>query len=285
MRRSVALQFLPCRQVLGILAIRAGDSRQGLSLGICHRLHAFRALDGFRVPHKKQSHSTERAATGGENCEELYRGVTAVAVTIITVHSDKFFGPHAHTPRSTVHHFSMSLAHTGHSLVGFLGTTLKSGHNREVPMVDQKTALAELVRAFPQLSTSDAWENSGNHDRQWYEFARLVSDLYDRGRRQYLRIAFDELERFLVEGNSYVRGWVTGFLQFLQDVTSWSSPNSDAFMDFLGPKSLRLWKTLDAIRSDLADCPILEAEILMWRVAHHEDPNQSTPPRDPFLPV
>ncbi len=152
-------------------------------------------------------------------------------------------------------------------------------------MVDQKTALRELVRTFPQLATSQAWENSGNHDRQWYEFARMVSDLYHRGHRQYLGLAFNELERFLVDGNSYVRGWVTGFLQFLQDVTSWSSPNSDAFVGFLGPKSLRLWKTLDAIRSDLADCPILEAEILMWRVAHHDDPNRPTAPRDPDLPA
>jgi hypothetical protein len=72
-----------------------------------------------------------------------------------------------------------------------------------------------------------------------------------------------------------VRGWVTGFLQFLQDVTSWSTPNSDAFMGFLGPNSRRLWQTLDAIRFDLADCPILEGEILMWRVAHHEESTQA----------
>ena len=179
----------------------------------------------------------------------------------------------------------MSLAQKGHFFFSFPETTLKSGPSCEVPMVDQKTALAELLRTFPQLSTSPAWENPGNHDRQWYEFARLVSDFYDRGQREYVGLAFDELERFLLEGNSYVRGWVTGFLQFLQDVTSWSSPNSEAFMGFLGPKSLRLWKTLDAIRSDLADCPILEAEILMWRVAHHEDPDQSTPLRGPVLPA
>lgn len=48
-------------------------------------------------------------------------------------------------------------------------------------MLDQKNALAELVRAFPQLASSQVWESSGNHDRQWYEFARLVSDLYERG--------------------------------------------------------------------------------------------------------
>ena len=90
------------------------------------------------------------------------------------------------------------------------------------------------------------------------------------------------MERFLVEGNSYVRGWITGFLQFLQDVTSWSTPNSDAFIRFLGPNSRRLWQTLDAIRSDLADCPILEAEILMWRVVH---PAESTRPRGGLLPV
>jgi hypothetical protein len=142
-------------------------------------------------------------------------------------------------------------------------------------MVDQKTALAELVRSFPQLSSSQIWTASGNHDRQWFEFARLLSDLYQGRDYESVRASFDHLETFLAEGNAYVRGWVTGFLQFLQDVTSWSTPNSDAFMGFLGPNSRRLWQTLDAIRSDLADCPILEAEILMWRVAHHEESTQA----------
>ena len=145
-------------------------------------------------------------------------------------------------------------------------------------MVDQKTALAELVRSFPQLSSSQIWTASGNHDQQWFEFARLLSNLYERRDYESVRASFDHLERFLAEGNSYVRGWVTGFLQFLQDVTSWSTPNSDAFMGFLGPNSRRLWQTLDAIRSDLADCPILEAEILMWRVAHHEESTQPGAP-------
>ena len=152
-------------------------------------------------------------------------------------------------------------------------------------MLDQKTALAELVRAFPQLSSSQVWEGSGNHDRQWYEFARLVSDLYHRGERASVGLAFDQLEKFIAEGNSYVRGWVTGFLQFLQDVTCWSSPNSDAFVEFLRPKSRHLWQALDAIRSDLADCPTLEAEILMWRVAHPEDPKDATGPKYPVFPA
>lgn len=148
-------------------------------------------------------------------------------------------------------------------------------------MIDQKSALAELVRAFPQLSSSQVWDNSPSHDQQWYEFARLVSDSYNLGSYESVGVAFDQLERLLADGNSYVRGWVAGFLQFLQDVTSWSSPNSDVFVGFLGPKSRRLWRTLDAIRSDLAYCPTLEAEILMWRVVHHENPNHSAKPRHP----
>ena len=152
-------------------------------------------------------------------------------------------------------------------------------------MLDQKSALAELVQAFPQLSCSQVWDNSGNHDRQWYELARFLSDLHERGHFKSLGLAFEQLERFHVEGNSYVRGWVTGFLQFLQDITSWSFPNSDAFVSFLGPNPRRLWQTLDAIRSDLADCPTLEAEILLWRVVHHENPNHSAKPRHPTLPA
>ena len=87
-----------------------------------------------------------------------------------------------------------------------------------------------------------------------------------------MSIALDFWTRreFLQYGSPEVRRWVTGFLQSLQDVTNWSSSNIDIFVRFLGTNARRIWETLEAIRSDLASCSILEAEILMWRVVHHK---------------
>ena len=42
----------------------------------------------------------------------------------------------------------------------------------------------------------------------------------------------------------------------------------------LGNRTRHVWSTLDTIRFDLAECPTLEAEVLMWRVVHHQ-PHES----------
>ncbi len=138
-------------------------------------------------------------------------------------------------------------------------------------MIHPKNAIADLVRAFPQLACSRAWGNSADPDGQWHEFAGLVIGLYQRKNYDGVRSAFDRLERFLGDGSPEVRSWVAGFLHALQEVTSWGSSNSDAYHGLLGPHARRVWETLDAIRFDLAACSILEAEILMWRVVHHND--------------
>lgn len=140
-------------------------------------------------------------------------------------------------------------------------------------MVHSSPAIADLVRAFPQLSTSPVWTNASDYDGQWLELARLVIGLYQNEDYVGLQSAFDRLEECVVSGAADVRTWVTGFLQSLQDVTTWSSSNIEVFVRFLGPHSRRIWETLNAIRFDLADCPILEAEVLMWRVVHHRTPS------------
>jgi hypothetical protein len=136
-------------------------------------------------------------------------------------------------------------------------------------MVNQQPVITDLVREFPQLSSLPAWENSAHQDGQWYGFAHLVRDLYEQ--RNYTRVqaAFDCLEEFLDNGSPELRAWVAGFLQALQEVSSWGSENSEAFSDFLGAGARRVSDTLDTIRFDLANCSILEAEVLMWRVVHH----------------
>jgi hypothetical protein len=140
-------------------------------------------------------------------------------------------------------------------------------------MVQSSPAIADLVRAFPQLATSPVWTNASDYDGQWLELARLVIGLYQKEDYVGLQSTFDRLEECVVSGAAEVRTWVTGFLQSLQDVTTWSSSNIEVFVRFLGPHSRRIWETLNAIRFDLADCPILEAEVLMWRVVHHRTPS------------
>lgn len=140
-------------------------------------------------------------------------------------------------------------------------------------MFDSKAGMADLVRAFPQLMSSQVWTNAADYDGQWLEMARLVIGLYQQENYVGLQSAFDRLEDCLVSGTADVRSWVTGFLQSLQDVTNWSSSNIEVFVRFLGPNCRRIWETLNVIRFDLADCPILEAEVLMWRVVHPRAPS------------
>ncbi len=137
-------------------------------------------------------------------------------------------------------------------------------------MAQTNPIVVDLLRSFPQLASSQVWENSADLDGQWLEFARLVTGLYQRENYGSVQSAFDRLEEFLQYGSADARSWVTGFLQSLQDVTNWSSSNIDILVRFLGPNARRIWETLEAIRSDLATCSILEAEILMWRVVHHK---------------
>jgi hypothetical protein len=146
-------------------------------------------------------------------------------------------------------------------------------------MVNQQPLISDLVREFPPLALSPAWKNSADQDGQWYGFAHLVRDLYAVGWHARVQVAFDCLEQFLEDGDPELHAWVTGFLQALQDVTSWNSGGSEVFRRFLGESSRHVWDTLDAIRCELSACSILEAEVLMWRLVH-PSPHASARPRD-----
>lgn len=136
-------------------------------------------------------------------------------------------------------------------------------------MVSRKPDISDLACEFPQLAGSPACPHSGKHDdRHWYQFVGFVRELKVRGDNRSLQAAFDRLEELLTGENPDLRDWVTGFLQALQDVTSWSSQDGEPFLRFMGERTRHVWATLDTIRLDLADCSILEAEVLMWRVVH-----------------
>jgi hypothetical protein len=133
----------------------------------------------------------------------------------------------------------------------------------------RKPDISDLAREFPQVAGSLACAQSGEQDdRRWYQFARIVRELKDHEDDRSIQAAFDRIEEFLTGENPALRDWVRGFLQALQDVASWSSQDGEPFLRFMGERTRHVWATLDTIRQDLADCSILEAEILMWRVVH-----------------
>jgi hypothetical protein len=145
---------------------------------------------------------------------------------------------------------------------------LTASFSLHAPMV-RKPDISVLAGEFPQSVDSPACSSFGAHDDgRWYRFAQLVRGLKDQGDTRSLQAAFDRLEQYLKGEDPDLRDWATGFLQALQDVASWSSQDGEPFLRFMGERTRHVWGTLDTIRQDLADCSILEAEVLMWRVVH-----------------
>ncbi len=128
--------------------------------------------------------------------------------------------------------------------------------------------MSDLAQEFPQLASSQSPINRADLDGQWAEFARLALNLYRQGNYRDVQAAFDRVEEFLVLGDSHSRAWVAGFFQTLQESASWEKESSDVFLRFLGADSRHVWATLEAIRTDLTQYSILEAEVQMWRVVH-----------------
>lgn len=142
-------------------------------------------------------------------------------------------------------------------------------------MLSRRPVISDLVHEFPQLAGSPAWASFFDRDAQWSEFVRLVWDLYRQDNSSRLRAAFHRLEQFLNEEDPQAEAWVAGFLQALQESASWHCESSEeVFVNCLGERTRYVWELLDAIRSDLARCSILEADILMWRVVHQWVPVQ-----------
>jgi hypothetical protein len=135
-------------------------------------------------------------------------------------------------------------------------------------MLSRQPAISDLAKEFPQLAGSPAWASEVDSDRQWSEFAQLLRRLHAQGQHGQVQAAFDRMEEFLQDGHPS-RVWATGFLQSLQEITTWECDDGEQFLRFLGSRTRHVWSTLDAIRFDLADCSTLEAEVLMWRVVHH----------------
>jgi hypothetical protein len=103
-------------------------------------------------------------------------------------------------------------------------------------------------------------------------FVQVVTALYEHGNYELLRATFDQLEQYLKPTSQERRDFFgLEVIETLQNVASWKAYGRDVFVQFLGPKAKRVWMELDAvwtasIRLDLADRPILEGEVLIWRM-------------------
>jgi hypothetical protein len=82
------------------------------------------------------------------------------------------------------------------------------------------------------------------------------------------RALFEDLEVLLDSRDRERRTQAVEFLEALQDSCAWGSGEPESYLSLMGPGSQRIWSALYAIRSDLAEGSVFEAEVGLWRVVH-----------------
>jgi len=134
-------------------------------------------------------------------------------------------------------------------------------------------AMSYVVQAFPELENrraeSSAWHGTREPIFDEHVFARFIANEMAQGKSHRVQVAFDGMEELLRSGETEVRDWVCAFVEAMQDFIGWKETAEEGLVRFLGPETRRAWAALDAIRADLAECSILEAEVTMWRAVHH----------------
>jgi hypothetical protein len=143
--------------------------------------------------------------------------------------------------------------------------------------VNTQQAMSLLRRRFPEFEdlsaeTTQLCGHSSGRSIDIYDFAMFVTELRERLEDAQLGSAFAMVEQFLVDGSAEVREWASAWLEAVQNIASWRRYGLGAFVPCLGRESRALWDVLETIRRqsfelDLADCSVLEAEILTWRFA------------------
>ncbi len=139
--------------------------------------------------------------------------------------------------------------------------------------MERLQAISQLRQSFPEFTVgacSHEFGESADSIGNGYDVARFVMTLFGQGDLKQVQRVFDQMEDFMQGGNAEVRDWVCSFLDTIQDVAAWKLSGSDVFLRFLGSETRRAWAALEAVRRDLEDCPALEAEVLMWRILHHD---------------
>jgi hypothetical protein len=111
----------------------------------------------------------------------------------------------------------------------------------------------EITRTYPslseKLSSSPAEELSDS--RLMSELASHIVDVFETGRTEDTRAAFELAERLIVVGPDEDRhAAIVGFLETVQNVASHRECGSAAFEHFLGPMSQRAWAELTVVWKD-----------------------------------
>jgi hypothetical protein len=110
--------------------------------------------------------------------------------------------------------------------------------------------LEEIARSYPflagQLSRLAADEASDI--RFMAELGSHVVDLFEEGRSNEVRPAFDLAEHFIATGTEAERNaTMVGFLESVQNVASHRQCGATVFEEFLGPWSRKAWAELSQI--------------------------------------
>jgi hypothetical protein len=89
-------------------------------------------------------------------------------------------------------------------------------------------------------------EPAGNYN-DIAEFVNfVVQDLYPNQKSEDIERAFDLMEYWIENGNQNLRNLIAiGFLESLQNVTSWQTSGKEVFIPFLGPLCRQAWNEIE----------------------------------------
>lgn len=114
-------------------------------------------------------------------------------------------------------------------------------------MIKQEQVMPLILKACP--SFQESWEKSDNKDLLYVVMGDLAChllSLYRDNRTEEFPAVCELVERFHLEGDSYVRELATiGFLEGIQNVWGNNDADPEDFCKFLLPESRKWWKELN----------------------------------------
>jgi len=117
--------------------------------------------------------------------------------------------------------------------------------------INKSEMFSSLLGILP--SAKDAWEehlkDSEGDDLSYVGisvFTRRIVELSENNKMETFPSVFATVEKLLREGNEEVKGlMIVGFLESLQNISSWTNRGSKDFVEWLQPKTLQAWKELE----------------------------------------
>jgi hypothetical protein len=125
-------------------------------------------------------------------------------------------------------------------------------------MITKDDAIFLLLEASPSFQAKwDEYEREQGDQRLYYTelglFADHLLDLYQKGKVEDFSAVFAVVERLHIEGEPYIKEAATiGLLEGLQNIAGNSGIDTDEFIPFLLPETLRWWNNLNCFWSDMS---------------------------------